>query len=428
MKINPAPEAKNTLHTQPLMKAFQQRYWEILRLSNELARLLRRENLPFTKHVLKDFAHYITHSERPLDSEISTHIQAAVSWLLRAQQETTDEGVSLGYFPCRDGFEKWLPSYPETTGYIISSLLAYSERFDDEFARDAAIRMAHWEIMIQMPSGAVQGGPVCPPEKQTPAAFNTGMVLDGWCSAYNATKDYAFFESARRASDFLKDDIDELGYFRTNGDYVSSGEIKTYTCLCAWALYRFGEIAFEASYKAAATRVIEAAINQQRPNGWFAHNCLTRSVAPLTHTIGYTLQGILEVGILAHRPDFIQAVEKCVEPLIASIDRHGLLAGRYDSQWKPAASSSCLTGNAQIAVVCFRLHEITGHTHYKQAADMLVNALKGLQVIDHPDLPFNGAIAGSFPIFGEYMRGGYPNWATKYYIDALLLQHQCNNQ
>lgn len=35
-----------------------------------------------------------------------------------------------------------------------------------------------------------------------------------------------------------------------------------------------------------------------------------------------------------------------------------------------------------------------------------------------------GAIAGSFSLFGEDMRAGYPNWATKYLLDALLLQHR----
>jgi hypothetical protein len=30
----------------------------------------------------------------------------------------------------------------------------------------------------------------------------------------------------------------------------------------------------------------------------------------------------------------------------------------------------------------------------------------------------------SGPLFGEYMRAGYPNWATKYFLDALLLQER----
>jgi hypothetical protein len=48
--------------------------------------------------------------------------------------------------------------------------------------------------------------------------------------------------------------------------------------------------------------------------------------------------------------------------------------------------------------------------------------LKSLQVVDTADPALDGAIPGSFPLFGEYMRAGYPNWATKYFIDALLLR------
>lgn len=404
----------------------RQKYWEISSLASEILRLFERGNREFMQHVLQDLWCFITSSIRSDSEGIPLRIRSAVDWLLRAQRETPDDGVSLGYFPCRGEPEKWMPSYPETTGYIITTLLSYAERFGDTSVRDAALRMAYWEVAIQMPSGAVQGGPVCSPEQQTPAAFNTGMVLDGWCSAYSATGDKVFWEAAGRAADFLMADIDEAGYFRTNGRYVSADEIKTYTCLCAWAMYRFGDLSGNRHYQQAAIRVIEAAINQQLSNGWFAHNCLTISTAPLTHTIGYTLQGIFEVGILAQRSDFIAAVKAGVDPLIARIDRCGLLPGRFYADWAPAVLSSCLTGNAQIAVVCFRLYQVTGVVHYKQAADLLVNALKALQVINSPNSAFNGAIAGSFPIFGGYMRGGYPNWATKYFIDALLLQHQCS--
>lgn len=406
--------------------SLRQKYWGIRSLVSEILRLFERENREFMLHVFQDLWRYVVFSNHSESSKPALQIRPAVDWLLRAQEETSDDGVSLGYFPCRGGSEKWMPSYPETTGYIITTLLIYAERFGDAGVRNAALRMAHWEMAIQMPSGAVQGGPVCSAEQQTPAAFNTGMVLDGWCSAYSVTGEGVFLDAARRAADFLVADIDEAGYFRTNGRYVSTDEIKTYTCLCAWAMYRFGELSGEQSYQQAAVRVIEAAIGQQQSNGWFAHNCLTRSTAPLTHTMGYTLQGILEVGMLAQRPDFIAAAKAGADPLIARINRRGLLSGRFYADWEPAVLSSCLTGNAQIAIVCFRLFEATGMVHYKEAADTLVNALKVLQETKSPNSPFNGAIAGSFPIFGGYMRGGYPNWATKYFIDALLLQDQCS--
>ena len=42
----------------------------------------------------------------------------------------------------------------------------------------------------------------------------------------------------------------------------------------------------------------------------------------------------------------------------------GFLPGCSYSDWKPAAFSSCLTGSAQIAVVCYRLFEQTGDVKY----------------------------------------------------------------
>jgi hypothetical protein len=269
----------------------------------------------------------------------------------------------------------------------------------------------------------VQGGPVTTPDQQTPAAFNTGMVLDGWCSAYEVTTDRAFLNAARKAADFLVGDINADGYFETNGGYVSAGEIKTYTCLCAWALYRFGLISQDRNYQNAAVRVIEAALRQQQSNGWFAHNCLSNSKAPLTHTIGYTLQGVFEVGILSGRDDFIAATQLGIDPILEKIEPSGYLAGRFYADFEPAVFSSCLTGSAQIAIVCYRLAQHSGNQTYRDKADLLVNYLKGLQCMDSPNSKLNGAIGGSFPLLGEYMRSGYPNWATKYFLDALLLQN-----
>ena len=399
-------------------------YWGVSALASDLKRLKRPENLAFKRLVLQDQWRFMARTARPVNGESVARMQHAVRWLLHAQRATPDSGVPLGYFPCRPDIAGWMPSYPETTGYIITSLLAYADRFSDEQAKTAALAMAHWEVSVQMPSGAVQGGPVCPPSSQTAAAFNTGMVLDGWCSAYLASKDPAVLDAARRAADFLVTDLDENGYFRTNGAFVSAGEIKTYTCLCAWAMHRFGVACGERRYQDAAIKVIEAALRQQQPNGWFAHNCLTRSDAPLTHTIGYTLQGVLEVGLAAAREDFIAAVKKSIDQIIVRIEKSGFLHACFYADWEPASLSSCLTGSAQIAIVCYRLYECTGVSDYRQAGDLLLNYLKALQVLDAENPAFSGAIAGSFPIFGDHMRGGYPNWATKYFLDALLLQER----
>lgn len=402
-------------------------FWKARSLAVEISRLFRRENRRFLGRVIQEQMLHLFGSVRPIEGAASERAHAAMAWLLRAQQATEDDGVSFGFFPCSTELDGWKPSYPETTGYIITSLLAYADRYDDESVRAAALRMAYWEVAVQMDSGAVQGGPVCRRDRQTPAAFNTGMVLDGWCSAYEATRDTRILDAARRAANFLVGDLDDQGYFRTNGAFVPAGEIKTYSCLCAWAIYRFGELTGEARYRDEAIRCIEAALRQQRSNGWIAHNCLTRSEAPLTHTIGYALQGILEVGIAAARPDFIGAVRAAFDRIRERIRPTGYLPGRFYDDWEPAQLSSCLTGSAQLAIVGYRLYDRFNDEVYRRAADRLLNFLKALQTLDPRDAAIHGALAGSFPLLGAYMRAGYPNWATKYLLDALMIQDRIEN-
>jgi uncharacterized protein YyaL (SSP411 family) len=403
-------------------RRLKENYWSVWKSGRQIARLLDPANRSFAKIVMKDLSEFVFGLE-PRNGDLGNRMRAAVAWLLRAQDTTGNGGVAQGYFPC-DGPSAWRPAYPETTGYIITSLLRYAARYGDGTARQRALEMAQWEIDIQLPDGATQGGTFHPSTNPTPCAFNTGMVLDGLCSAFESTHEEAFLNAARRAADYLISDMTDEGYFKTNGRFVEPGAIKTYNCLCAWGMYRLGLSASDHSYKSHAVRAVEAAIRQQRHNGWFANNCLTRSDAPLLHTIAYTLQGILEVGILAGRDDFVEAARLGVAPLLARMEPNGLLRGRYYPDWGPACFSSCLTGSAQLAVICFRLFQHAGDDVYRKSADRLVNFLTPLQRLNSGCRDIDGALPGSFPIFGEYMPAAYPNWATKYYLDALMLQSE----
>jgi hypothetical protein len=409
------------LKDQLFGRSLREHYWAADQFKSRLDLLQRPPNRVFKETVRNDFSRFFFAKVQPLAGETEKRARAAVDWILRAQEAGGDGGVSLGYFPC-DLENGWRPSYPETTGYIITSLLAFSRRFQDESISNQALRMANWEADIQMPTGAVQGGPVCPPDKQTPCAFNTGMVLDGLVSAYQFKNEDRILGAAQRAAEWLVSDINDQGYFRTNGQFVAPGLIKTYNVLCSWALYRLGELVPGSIYQSAAIRNVEAAIRQQQPNGWYANNCLTRPEAPLLHTISYTLQGILEVGVAAGRLDFIESSRRAVDALLPHVDDEGFIPGRFFSDWGPACFSSCLTGSAQLAIVCYRLSEHFQDRHYWAAAEKLVNYLKPLQLLNSDNPALNGALPGSFPLFGSYMTAGYPNWATKYLLDALLMQ------
>ena len=259
------------LATQLLDGNPRERYWAARSYLALATRLLRHSNRTFTRHVVRDYLQFLSKSVHPIEGETRERAQAAVGWLLRAQDSTSDDGVSLGYFPCDSGSgNSWRPSYPETTGYIIPSLLEFAERFKDRQVRQRALQMAIWETKVQMASGAVQGGPVCAPERQVPAVFNTGMVLHGYTAAYRASDDPQFLDAGWHAAGFLLADMGADGHFRTHGPFVSQHRIKTYNCLCAWALYRFGEDIGDSRYQGAAVKAVEAALGQQRANGWFS--------------------------------------------------------------------------------------------------------------------------------------------------------------
>ncbi len=406
----------------------KQRYWSSYNIFKRLACLLKSPNRDFAKHIARDFWNYAIRGNHPINGQTRERAQAALKWLYLAQDVTPDDGAAYGYFPCTSQTTQgWLPSYPETTGYIIQTLLDYANQYEEEEPRQRAMRMALWETEIQMPSGAVQGGPVCPPENQVAAVFNTGMVLQGYTAALKHQHDRRIFTAAQHAADFLLSDLRDDGHFQTHGSFVKQGKIKTYNCLCAWALYRFGEYVGDKKYQTAAVRAVEAAIGEQRNNGWFENSCITYADVPLLHTICYTLQGILEVGILTNDARFVAAAQKGTDPILEQISPNGFLYGRYFSDWKPADLTACLTGNAQLAVICYRLFQVTDNDKYRQSADLLVNFLKGLQVMNSPTPALVGALSGSFPILGKYMTAGYPNWATKYFLDSLLLQDQLSN-
>ena len=75
------------------------------------------------------------HRKRPL--ELEGRLEATYAWLCGAQDTTPDGGVA-GWFDLFGG--RWTPSYPETTGYIVPTLLQLSARLGDPGAgRTAAL-------------------------------------------------------------------------------------------------------------------------------------------------------------------------------------------------------------------------------------------------------------------------------------------------
>src|SRR5438132_8826593 len=135
---------------------------------------------------------------KPDDSR--RHLHATMRWLCRAQDRGGGGGVSAGSSLLRG----WLPPYPETTGYIIPTFFDYARRTanDEFYAR--AVRMADWDLQVQLPSGAIQAGVYRGNgSARPPAVFNTGQVVLGWCRAFEETRNQRYLDAAVRAGNWL---------------------------------------------------------------------------------------------------------------------------------------------------------------------------------------------------------------------------------
>lgn len=350
----------------------------------------------------------------PQNLDPAAHLREAVEWLKRAQDAGTDRGVSYGVKFGGD-FDV---SYPETTGYICQTFVQLWRRTGEEDHLNRAIAMGDWEAEIQMPEGAVMGGKFN--AKPTPAIFNTGMVLLGWAELIRATGEPRFRQAAERAGEWMIAMQEPDGnWIRGHSGFAAPG-ISVYNVKAAWGLCATGKALARSDFVDAAVRNAGYCLTRQAANGWFQDCCLTDAQRPLLHTLAYTMQGLLEMGRLTGREDFIAAARRAADAQVGLLAPDGFLPGRQDEQFRPAADWCCLTGSAQVSIVLSALACLTGEAHYREAAVRLNRYLMARHDIRNRDPRLRGGLPGSWPTDGEYGRFMVLNWVAKFFVDALI--------
>ncbi len=342
---------------------------------------------------------------------------AALGWLADAQDfSATRDGGAARDFSLIHG---WAASYPETSGYIVPTLLEAGLRRRESVLLDRARRMIDWLVTIQFPDGGFQGGTVGA-EPCVPVTFNTGQILIGLAAAKCQFGD-SYAEPMHRAADWLVDTMDADGCWRKfPTPFAAPGE-KAYETHVAWGLI---EAARSTSSRTSATSYAETAlrnarwaITKQHTNGWFDSCCLVSPDAPLTHTIGYALRGLAEIFLYTREDDVMAAALRTADAISDRVGVDGFLAGRLDKGWNGTVDWACVTGSAQIAHSLIILHKETGNTAYRDTAFALLRYARRTVRIDGPT-GVRGGVKGSFPVDGGYGTYEFLNWAAKFLIDA----------
>lgn len=353
-------------------------------------------------------------SKQPVNSD-EVHLKAAIDWLCRAQDRRTGQpdegGVSAGW-SFEDG---WLPSYPETSGYIVETFLAAEKILKQPELAQRAQRIIDWELSIQNPDGSFPGH--FGESGSKPVIFNTGQIMHGMLAGYLNFQRNECLESAVNAGRWMISKQDDDGCWRQS---VHNDTPHTYNTRAAWALLRTGLIANEKALVDAAEKNIRWALTRQTPSGWFKTNAFTADGLPFTHNIAYAIRGIMESGLLLENQEMLDAAIKAAKAQAAQQRQDGWLAGRYADNWQPQANYCCLTGLAQMSIIWLRLSQACGLKELEQNANKGIRYLKANQRITGKNDHRDGAIAGSAPVWGRYSMFEYPNWAAKFFADALM--------
>ncbi len=357
------------------------------------------------------------------DPGMERAIDGGISWLCSAQDGSASfDGGVAGWYSLRSG---WSASYPETTGYIVPTMLAYAKLRQAPAIRERAVRMLDWLASIQKVDGSFQGGLVGS-KPDTSVSFDTGQILLGLSHGVQELG-AKYLEPLRKAADWLVATQESEGYWcRFPPPRVVPGQ-RTYQTHIALALLEAGKVTANDSYVQAAIKNVNWAIGLQHDNGWFPRCCTCNYDEPITHFVAYALRGILAAYEHCRDQRLLAHALKTGEGLLSAIDESGFLPGCLNHIWQGTVEWSCLTGTAQVAECWLLLYGFTGNTHFRDAAYMANAYVRRTLRLEGPR-EIRGAVKGSFPIDGDYCDYVYPNWAAKFMIDANLLEMKIRDQ
>jgi hypothetical protein len=348
----------------------------------------------------------------------------AFGWLKQAQDVTGDGGVSA-YYSVIGG---WAPSFVETTGYIIGTFLRYGAQFKDKTALSRARKMGEFLLKMQLPSGAFRAYPPSSNKQSEPVIFNTGQDLLGICDLYHLTHAKKYLVSLNSCAEFLINTQNKDGSWT---EEAYDQKTHAYHSRVGLALVKAFILTKNKNYLRAAQKNLDWTCGLQKKNGWFRQAELPgfAGVDPITHTISYVIEGLLFSGLLLKDKKYLRAALLSLEK-IKKISPTKPPFATYDSLWNPTANYICLTGVAQLGYLFGVAFQLTGDASFLNSAQSYNHFLKKTQPVSSGDRGLRGGIAGSYPLAGDllrltgYSRLAYLNWATKFFLDSLLQEHQ----
>lgn len=350
---------------------------------------------------------------------ISRGIGQAMGWLEAAAAHWNSGGFAARY-DLRT--LRYQGPYPETTGYLIPTLLQVADFRDEHWTSARAVCAGQWLRSRQREDGSVRCNIDSAPDDidkpDTIVLFDCGAILQGF-SALARQQDGPWRGAAILLGRFLSDSQmadgtwDRHLYFSTFG---------THNALVAYALIDAGRATGEPRF-ADAGRDCLTALRPRILSSGFIEGCEFGG-DPKTmflHPYAYTLEGYVKAAMLDDSGDHLAVAERALDRMAEHMDRTGVLPAAYlDRTLAPARADAATTGLAQLADLFFKVARFAHRDDFSPLARRIMSFLRGCMYSDDAEVGARGGIPASFPIGGGYGPYTINNWTMKYFLDASL--------
>jgi len=316
----------------------------------------------------------------------------------------------------------WSKPYPETTGYIIKTFddLIYENNYFH--LEDFSKNMADWILSIQNNDGSFPGGLYDENEPSDKSIFNTAQILIGLHSRYKRTNDKKYLNSATKGANWIAECIDEFGNI-SKYNYENNFMPSYYSRVCWPILLVCNEESQENKILIEKTHsVMNNIADRQLSNLFISDSGFKKGSYAFLHTIAYTIRGFLECSNFVKGDKFFNIAYELSEKFMKKFEIKKVLAGAYYEDFSGVNNYRCLTGEAQMAIIWLMISDLTGDLRFLNTASKLLDKLE-LEVKSRNTIFFKkGGLQGSKPFYGRYISFRQPNWASKFYIDAVILE------
>lgn len=328
---------------------------------------------------------------------------AARQWLRQAHYAAGGKGFAHSCWLFTPRWWRWHKPYPETSGYLIENFINNDSAEDDNIAKHTS----DWLCDIQHPDGYFFSGT----SRIHPSFFNTAQILFGLYHAANHYEDERYKLALRKSRVWLVNSLDEKG--RCTRGLYHPGYFASYYSRAIWPILKTGDVD-DSGYTLESLNFLW---QRRLSNGCFEDMSFRKHQPFLTHTLAYTIEGFLESSLLINDSYMRDQCLDSLKIIATMVMDTGTLYSRYDTDWRPAGSGHCVTGQAQLISLWCRAFSINPLPVFLSASELLMNQMIQWQHKNsHPD--YSGGFTASVPLWGNYFPFRMVNWTNKFFLDA----------